>query len=652
MALTVIAALGATLGTAPAGAGTGDADGAAGPIEAPDLPPLPGRPVSLEANAHGNLGDQAILLGERVADVVFDTVRSVAYASLPNSRRIVVFDPSWNIVDEIPTGAGANPEGLDLLSGGDTLVAAIHGTGEVAEIDLESRTITRRIDLAELLGDDRTYDVREIDPRILLVTAAPGSSGLAHVVRVDLDDVDEAARVASDRFIRARPRIWANRGAGFALVGEGFSPPSLYRLDTTDPAAPLVDEDHHGDISGPTNAALHPDNSVLLTRTGQVIGTHDLEVIADLPNGHPAITADGATFYLADTDAATGLVHVIDADTLTTTRSFTTSCATYPEFGDFNEGKLDPDERHLVLLGDQGICLEPTDGSGRLITTLEVSAQGASGRFPLDTKVAIVDQDGEIVHEIEEARRTHRITLREGEYWVLSYHAVGNSRIDAFSWWVDWPHFATWHDGSPLLSRGPIAPLVVEGPTRITITASPLFYDLRDSSDALFEAIVWMQATGITQGCDLVHFCPGLSVTRGEMAAFFNRAFALPNAGPTGLLDEAGTFAQDIRNLYASGITRGCTVVLFCTSEPVSRGAMAAFLNRALGLPDAGPTGLLDEAGTFAQDIRNLYASGITRGCSTVLFCTWDAVDRQEMALFMYRALEPVWPNVPKPQPE
>lgn len=43
-------------------------------------------------------------------------------------------------------------------------------------------------------------------------------------------------------------------------------------------------------------------------------------------------------------------------------------------------------------------------------------------------------------------------------------------------------------------------------------------------------------------------------------------------------------FFQEVQALFGSGITNGCTPTTFCPQDPVTRGQMAAFLSRALGL--------------------------------------------------------------------
>lgn len=172
----------------------------------------------------------------------------------------------------------------------------------------------------------------------------------------------------------------------------------------------------------------------------------------------------------------------------------------------------------------------------------------------------------------------------------------------------------------------------------------------RDDNGSIHEpAIEAIAAEGITAGCATDRFCPEAPVTRGEMAAFLDRALDLPAGPPSGFTDSAGTFARNIDNLRAAGITTGCSPTMFCTASPVTRGQMAAFLNRALALaPATSPSGLTDTAGAFTEDIERLRAAGITLGCTATEFCPGRAVTRGEMATFLQRALD-LEPIVPPP---
>jgi hypothetical protein len=84
-------------------------------------------------------------------------------------------------------------------------------------------------------------------------------------------------------------------------------------------------------------------------------------------------------------------------------------------------------------------------------------------------------------------------------------------------------------------------------------------------------------------------FCPTDVVTRGQMAAFLHRALGDvldPGQAIDFVDDDSSVFEDDIRWLAATGVTRGCNPPAndeFCPDDPVTRGQMAAFLHRALG---------------------------------------------------------------------
>ncbi len=147
-----------------------------------------------------------------------------------------------------------------------------------------------------------------------------------------------------------------------------------------------------------------------------------------------------------------------------------------------------------------------------------------------------------------------------------------------------------------------------------------------DDDGNVFESdIEWMAAEGITKGCnppENTMYCPSDFVTRGQMAAFLVRALDLPDAGSAGFVDTVGsTFEKDIDKLAAAGITRGCNPPVndrFCPWNSVTRGQMAAFLVRALGYTDDGGGDLFtdDDDSIFQADIDRLGTAGVTKGCN------------------------------------
>ena len=116
--------------------------------------------------------------------------------------------------------------------------------------------------------------------------------------------------------------------------------------------------------------------------------------------------------------------------------------------------------------------------------------------------------------------------------------------------------------------------------------------DFTDDNDSIFETDIEKLATaGITTGCNPPtnnRYCPDRRLTRGQMAAMLVRALNLTATNGTDFTDDNDSiFETDIEKLAAAGITTGCnppTNNRYCPDDKVTRGQMAAFLVRALGL--------------------------------------------------------------------
>jgi hypothetical protein len=167
-------------------------------------------------------------------------------------------------------------------------------------------------------------------------------------------------------------------------------------------------------------------------------------------------------------------------------------------------------------------------------------------------------------------------------------------------------------------------------------------HSFTDIADHLFEAeITWLFQRGITTGCAATAFCPDSAVTRQQMASFLVRALGLDATDADFFTDDEGSIHEaDINSLAASGITAGCGATTFCPTQPVSREQMASFLVRGLGLDATGTDFFTDdEASIHEADINSLAASGITAGCTPTQFCPTATVTRGQMAAFLERAL-------------
>lgn len=190
---------------------------------------------------------------------------------------------------------------------------------------------------------------------------------------------------------------------------------------------------------------------------------------------------------------------------------------------------------------------------------------------------------------------------------------------------------------SALLALGSVLALAPTPASAATFT---------DIAGSKFRAdIEWLAAEGITVGCGDGRFCPDGLVTRGQMATFLVRMFgysARPAADPFD--DDDGTTHEDrINRLYAAGITAGCGDRRFCPDGLVTRGQMATFLTRALGLRfGAGNDFFADDDGNKHEtNLDRLFFSGITRGCDADRVCPDGIVTRGQMAALLHRAATP-----------
>jgi hypothetical protein len=146
---------------------------------------------------------------------------------------------------------------------------------------------------------------------------------------------------------------------------------------------------------------------------------------------------------------------------------------------------------------------------------------------------------------------------------------------------------------------------------------------------------------GVTQGKTATMFAPADVVTRGQMAAFIRRALSLPASAVDAFTDDNGSiFEEDINAIAALGIAKGKTATTFSPNDPVTRGQMASFIARAFNLAAGGSTPFTDISGnTHATNIAAIYNAGITTGKTATTFAPNDPVTRGQMASFLARAL-------------
>jgi dipeptidyl aminopeptidase/acylaminoacyl peptidase len=168
-------------------------------------------------------------------------------------------------------------------------------------------------------------------------------------------------------------------------------------------------------------------------------------------------------------------------------------------------------------------------------------------------------------------------------------------------------------------------------------------FPLVDARFSRFNAdIQWVYNAGIARGCDLERYCPDDAVTRGQMAAFLDRALKPPATSTDFFTDDDGSIYEPaINRLAAAGIVKGCRIDLawYCPSATITREQLAAFLDRALQLPPTSTDFFTDdESSPFEPNINRVAAAGITKGCTPTTYCPSLTVTRGQMAAFLHRA--------------
>ncbi|MFP4554791.1 MAG: S-layer homology domain-containing protein, partial [Actinomycetota bacterium] len=142
-------------------------------------------------------------------------------------------------------------------------------------------------------------------------------------------------------------------------------------------------------------------------------------------------------------------------------------------------------------------------------------------------------------------------------------------------------------------------------------------------------------------------YCPEREITRGEMAAFISRTLGLTEQSEDVPFDDVAgnTFEGDIDKIVTAGIGFGCDDDSYCPDQPLLREEMAEMLVRAFEYdnPEEIDYFVDDEDSDFHDSINKLANHDVTVGCNPPdndEFCPTRTLTRAEMASFFARALD------------
>jgi hypothetical protein len=173
------------------------------------------------------------------------------------------------------------------------------------------------------------------------------------------------------------------------------------------------------------------------------------------------------------------------------------------------------------------------------------------------------------------------------------------------------------------------------------------FVDVPSTSD-YYRSVETLLHKGVTNGCSATAYCPTSPVTREQMAVFVLEAGEGTGYRPSscfwppfGDVPTSSPFCRFILELARRGVVTGCGGGNYCPTLPVTREEMSVFLLRALD-PGLDPPTCVSPAfsdvpasSPFCRWIEELVRRGATIGCGNGNYCPAEPVTREQMAVFV-----------------
>ncbi|MBA9026700.1 S-layer homology domain-containing protein [Peribacillus huizhouensis] len=167
-------------------------------------------------------------------------------------------------------------------------------------------------------------------------------------------------------------------------------------------------------------------------------------------------------------------------------------------------------------------------------------------------------------------------------------------------------------------------------------------YSFTDVGSRYAEAVDFLYTVGIINGVSTTKFGTSQNLTRGDAAVILANTLELdtesaPNAG---FKDTFPRIAGSVNALVEAGIVSGVTADRYEPTKPLTRGAMAKFLNLSFDLSEyAIETPFTDVGGVFKEHIEALYGSGIAAGKTATSYGTVQNITRGDFANLLYNSI-------------
>jgi len=171
------------------------------------------------------------------------------------------------------------------------------------------------------------------------------------------------------------------------------------------------------------------------------------------------------------------------------------------------------------------------------------------------------------------------------------------------------------------------------------------FSDFKEGQ-TFYSEVSYLVGENIISGYKDGTFRPVIKITRAAAATMIGRALNLDGTQRKGSFKDVPkeSYASGyIDSAVSKGIIRGFTDGTFRPNEEVTRGQMAIFIDRAFALKDKKSVLFSDVSSSIAaySSIQKIVAAGITQGYSDWTFRPNTELSRAEFSAFLARALNP-----------
>jgi hypothetical protein len=192
-----------------------------------------------------------------------------------------------------------------------------------------------------------------------------------------------------------------------------------------------------------------------------------------------------------------------------------------------------------------------------------------------------------------------------------------------------------------------IVPAALGATRNWTVHVGESFADVPRSS-AFYRFVETVLHARVTAGCTTTTYCAASPTTREQMAVFVlvareGSGYVPPACGVSVFNDvpAASPFCPWIEDLARRGVAAGCGGGRFCPNALVTREQLAVFVLRAsdpIFVPPACGAPLFDDvpaSSPFCPWIEELVRRGVVSGCGGGNYCPAEAVSRKQMSVFL-----------------